>query len=79
MLHDNCCFCLVESSKQRIKDVGSKIPPENSETKVTLKRVWIRPKYSASAAFLCCEDKDERNQISVAYDCEQINDSMSYR
>ena len=44
-------LCLVESGKQQIKEVTSKIQPENSETKPTPKRVWIRPKHSDSAAF----------------------------
>ena len=35
---------LVKSGKRQIKEVRSKIQPENSETKATPKRVWIRPK-----------------------------------
>ena len=50
MLHDDY-LCLVESSKQQIKEVRSIIQPENSETKATPKRVGIRPKHSASVAF----------------------------
>ena len=50
MLHDNY-LCLVESNKQQIKEVRSKIQAENSETKATSKRVWIRPIHSASVAF----------------------------
>ena len=47
----NDYLCLVESGKQQIKEVRSKIQPENSEIKVTPKRVWIRPTHSASSAF----------------------------
>ena len=50
MLH-NDYLCLVEFSNQQIKEVRSIIQPENSETKVTSKRVWIGPKHSASVAF----------------------------
>ena len=38
MLHDEY-LCLVESGKQQIKEVRSKIQPENLETKATPKRV----------------------------------------
>ena len=41
-------LCLVDSNKQQIEDVRSITPAENSETKATLKRVWIRPMHSAS-------------------------------
>ena len=34
MLHDDY-LCLMESGKQQIKEVRSKIQPENSETKAT--------------------------------------------
>ena len=50
MLHDDY-LCLVESGKQQIKEVRSKIQPENLEVKATPKRGWIRPTHSASAAF----------------------------
>ena len=50
MLHDDY-LCLVESGKQQIKEVRSKIQPENLETKATPKRVRIRPTHSASVAF----------------------------
>ena len=53
----------MESNKQQLKEVESKIQPENSETKATAKRVWIRPTYSASVAFSWHEDKlEEINQ-----------------
>ena len=42
-------LCLVESGKQQIKEVRSKVQPENLETKATPERVWIRPTHSASA------------------------------
>ena len=51
------CFTMIifawwlKSSKQQIKEIRSKIQPENLETKATPKRVWIRPKHSASTAF----------------------------
>ena len=45
MLHDNY-LCLEESGKQQIKEVRSKIQPENVETKATPKRVWIRPTHA---------------------------------
>ena len=44
-------LCLVESNKQQIKEVRSKIQAENLETKTIPKRVWIRPKHSSSVAF----------------------------
>ena len=47
MLHDNY-LCLVESNKQQIKEVGSKTQAENSETRSTPKRVWIRPMYAVA-------------------------------
>ena len=50
MLRDNY-LCLVESSKQQIEEVRSKMEAENWETRATPKRVWIRPMHSASAAF----------------------------
>ena len=50
MLHNNY-FCWVESNKQQIEEVGSKIQTENSETQATPKRVWIRLTHSASVAF----------------------------
>ena len=46
MLRDDY-LCLVESGKQQIKEVRSKFKAENSETKATPKRVWIRPKHIA--------------------------------
>ena len=49
-LHDNY-FCLVESNKQQIEEVRSKIQAENWKTRATPKRVWIRPMHSASVAF----------------------------
>ena len=42
MLHDNY-LCLVESNKQKIEEVRSKIQEKISETKATPKRVWICP------------------------------------
>ena len=52
ILHDNylCLECLVESSKQQIKQVRSIIQPKSSETRATPKRVWIGPKHSAKGA-----------------------------
>ena len=50
VLHENY-LCLVESNKQQIEVVRSKIPAENSETGNTPKRVWIRPMHRASVAF----------------------------
>ena len=50
MLHDNY-LCLVESNRPRIKEVRSKTQTENSETKATPQRVWIRPMNSAFVAF----------------------------
>ena len=44
-LHDNY-LCLVESKKQRIEEVGRKIQAENSETRTTPKRDWIRLKHA---------------------------------
>ena len=49
-LHDNY-LCLVESNKQQIEKVRSKIQAENLETRAMPKRVWIRPMHSASVAF----------------------------
>ena len=40
----------MESGKQQIKEVRSKIQPENSETKAIPKRVWIRPEHSSGVA-----------------------------
>ena len=51
MLYDDY-LRLVESVKQQIKEVRSKVQAENSETKATPKRVWIGPTRSASTAFL---------------------------
>ena len=50
MLHDNY-LCLAELNKQQIEEVKSKIQAENSETRATPKRVWIRPMHSAYVAF----------------------------
>ena len=44
-------LCLVESNKQQIEKVRSKIQAENLETRATPKRVWIRPMHSVSVAF----------------------------
>ena len=44
-------LCLVESNKQQIEEVRSKIQAENSETQATPKRVRDRPTHSASVAF----------------------------
>ena len=63
MLHDNY-LCLVESNKQQIEDVGSKIHAENSETRATPKRVWIRPMRSNYVAFSWQEDKNEKEEVS---------------
>ena len=49
MLYDDY-LCLVESGKQQIKEVRSKVQAENLETKGNPERVWIRPTHSASAA-----------------------------
>ena len=59
MPHFSLNFCKLSgaslnnlfSQKQIFKEPRSKIQPENSETEATPKRVWIRPKHSASAAF----------------------------
>ena len=59
MLHDNY-LCLVESNKQQIEEVTSKIQTENSETRATLKRVWIRPMHSASVAFSLLDIKSKK-------------------
>ena len=58
MLHDKYLF-LVESNKQQIEEVRSKIPAENSETRTTSKRVWICSMRSAYVAFSWQEDKNE--------------------
>ena len=58
MLHDNY-LCLVESNKPQIEKVNNKIQAENSETRATPKRVWIRFMQSASVAFSWQEDKNE--------------------
>ena len=50
MLHDDY-LCWVECGKQQTKEVRSKTQQENSKTKAAPKRVWIRPKHSAFAAF----------------------------
>ena len=47
MLHNNY-LCLVESNKQQIEEVRSKIQAEYSETRATPKRFWIRPIRKAS-------------------------------
>ena len=67
MLHNNY-LCLVESNKQQIKEVRSKIQTENAETiKATPKRVWIRPTHGASFAFSWQEDKNEEiNQLDMS-------------
>ena len=51
MLYNNYSY-LVESDRQQIEEVKGKTQPENSETKATPKRVWIRLIYSVSVAFL---------------------------
>ena len=61
MLHDNY-LCLVESNKQQIEEVTSKIQAENLETRATPKRTRIRPMHSACVAFSRQEDKNEINQ-----------------
>ena len=50
MFHDNY-LCLVESNKQKIEEVRSKIQAENSETRAAPKRIGIRRMHSAFAAF----------------------------
>ena len=40
-------YCLMESNKQQIR---SKTQAENSETKATPKRLWIRPTHSTPVA-----------------------------
>ena len=60
-LHDHY-LCLVESNKQQIEKVRSKILAENLETRATPKRVWIRPLHSASVAFSWQEDKNEEEE-----------------
>ena len=64
MLYDDY-LCLVKSGKHQIKEVNSKVQAESSETKATPKRVWIRPKHRASAAFSRQEDKDEEISQSI--------------
>ena len=49
MLYNNY-LCLGESNKKQIEEVRSKIEAENSETKATAKRVWIRPMHSDPVA-----------------------------
>ena len=49
-LHDNY-LGLVESNKQQIEKVRSKIQAKNLETRATPKQVWIRPMHSALVAF----------------------------
>ena len=39
MLHDDY-FCLMESGKQQIKEVRSKVQAKNLDTKATSKLVW---------------------------------------
>ena len=51
MLHDDF-LCLVESNKQQIEKVTSKIQAQNLETKAFPKRVWIRSTHSASVFVL---------------------------
>ena len=50
----------MESDKQKIEEVRSKILAENSETKATPKRAWIRPMHSASVALSWQKDKNEK-------------------
>ena len=50
MLHGSY-LCSVESNKQQIEEVRSTIQAENSETRATPKRAWIRPMHSPSVAF----------------------------
>ena len=44
---DDNYVCLVESNKLQIKSLNN-ARTKNSETKVTRKRVWIRPMHSAA-------------------------------
>ena len=50
IFHDSYLY-LMESNKQQIEEVRSKIQGENSETRATPKQVWISPMHSASVAF----------------------------
>ena len=56
MLHDNY-LCLVEFNKQQIKEVRSETQPENSETKTTRERVWIRPTPMNIPPSLSCDKR----------------------
>ena len=56
-------FCSVESNKQQIKEIRSKIQAKNCETKTTPQRVWIRLMYSASTDFFWQEDKNQESQL----------------
>ena len=62
MFHGNY-LRLEESNKQQIEEVATKIQAENSETRATPKRVWIRPMHSTCAAFSWQEDKNEKTII----------------
>ena len=55
------CFTTIIPAwwNQQIEKVRSKTQAENSETKATLKRLWIGPAYNASVAFSRHEDKSE--------------------
>ena len=44
-------LCLVESSKQQIKEVKRKFKRKTWKQKQLLKRVWIRPTHSVSVSF----------------------------
>ena len=50
------CFTTIISAwwnltSSELKKSVSKLQAENSETRATIKRVWIRPMHSASVAF----------------------------
>ena len=60
-------LCLVESNKQQNEEVKSKIHAENSETRLTPKRVWNRPMHSASVAFSWQEDTNEEIKIKKTF------------
>ena len=49
----------MDSNKQQIVEVRSNIQAENSETRSTPKRVWIRTTHSAFVVFSWQEGKNE--------------------
>ena len=56
-------------TSSKLKKSEAKTPAENSETKATPKRVWIRPMNSVFVAFSWQEDKNEE----INYENKKIN------